>query len=107
MKLKRWGLSIIIAFAATLVISCGEGADAGEQGDVCSLNLGQGCGDDLFCEFSEFSCGLNGALGLCKKKPAACIQLFAPVCGCDGKSYANSCEAAAEGVSVRSSGNCS
>ena len=66
------------------------------------LNNSQ-CGTNLYCVKPLGSCG---AVGTCASRPDVCIALFDPVCGCDGRTYGNSCEAARAGVSVAARGTC-
>ena len=42
-----------------------------------------------------------------KKIDVVCIEIYQPVCGCDGKTYSNFCIAGAEGVLKWKAGECS
>src|SRR5690606_37066848 len=62
---------------------------------------------DEFCDYpSSAQCGAADQTGTCQVKPEVCADIYAPVCGCDDKTYGNECEAHGAGVSVAKSGAC-
>jgi len=73
----------------------------------CGGLQGLQCDEGEFCNFSDAGCGAADELGFCEVIPEACDDVFDPVCGCDGETYSNACEASAAGVSVASEGACS
>ncbi len=65
------------------------------------------CPEGTFCAFPpEADCGRADAPGVCAPRPEACIQIFDPVCGCDGQTHGNACSASSAGVSVDFDGPC-
>lgn len=76
--------------------------------EVSCLYPNDACGSDEFCMIQEGACRQRSATvsGSCTDMPKMCVANFDPVCGCDGETYANSCQAAGAGVNVEHKGEC-
>jgi hypothetical protein len=88
--------------------SAGSSAGTGNAaGITCAGLLGAGCAAGMYCDLPiSSSCGAADQTGVCKVKPDACDAIYAPVCGCDDKTYSSDCVAHRAGISVASIGEC-
>jgi hypothetical protein len=65
------------------------------------------CPAGFYCDYTlEAMCGAADATGTCKVVPEVCYSLYAPVCGCDGTTYANDCVANGAGTGILHAGAC-
>jgi len=72
------------------------------SGDKC--NTDTDCtGENEFCRFTQ---GICQGPGQCYKNDIFCPEIFAPVCACNNKTFANWCYALVAGLSVLHNGEC-
>jgi hypothetical protein len=75
-------------------------------GGVCGGPRSLTCRKTEYCLTPANTCPGSDQLGVCRARPQICPNVVIPVCGCDGKTYANACEAARAGASVAHQGAC-
>jgi hypothetical protein len=77
------------------------GTDIGPSLDTgVTVDAGPACNGNGDCASTSFCAGdgCGASAGHCAVRPVGCATLFNPVCGCDGRTYSNACEAASAGT---------
>jgi hypothetical protein len=95
----RRALGLAGVLAGLAVLPANARARPGGQACLCD----EDCACDEYCATEPGDCG---GKGICLERPEICYDLYFPVCGCDGLTYANECYAAREGVNVAYYGEC-
>jgi len=83
-------------------------AEKPPEGQVCGGIRGLVCPRGQFCDIdTPNACGGADLTGICRIPPRACMQIYDPVCGCDGVTYGNDCERQIAQMQLDHRGECS
>jgi hypothetical protein len=96
--------------AATFVVLFG----VAQPSWAVTANLDEACGGPdkitcnsaLYCQLPVGQCSNADAAGTCVKAPDFCMRVSRPVCGCNGKTYANECDARHAKMAIDTQGAC-
>jgi hypothetical protein len=106
-----------ISISTVLIALIGSAAIADDKSDpqpgaTCGGIGAAKCGAGLYCDYGDGTalapskCGHADQTGTCAKIPQICTDEVKPVCGCDGKTYSNACQAHVKGMTVAIPGKC-
>ena len=102
--LSRCNVAIlIVAFSAAFGSAKATAANLDE---ACGGPTGITCNSALWCHKAAGQCEAADAAGKCEKAPTFCMRVSRPVCGCNGKTYANDCERQRVKVQLDHAGAC-
>lgn len=86
-----------------------ELAACSPKGDACGASASgpAECSDEEYCAYQQGQdCGTGGDTADCQPRPTDCDDVDQPVCGCDGNTYVNPCEAHRAGTGMLGYGRC-
>lgn len=114
MKNTTW----ILVWSAAIFSACGgaevpqDNTEQSQDNNLIGRRRCAGPGDPA-CRPSEYCatavpahCPSKSTPGICAAAPDVCVDIFKPVCGCDGTTYPNACSAARARVAVAAEGAC-
>jgi hypothetical protein len=102
--LSRFTLAMLIIVGGAALGSMGAGA--ANLDEACGGKDAITCNSALWCQKAGGQCSVADAPGKCDKAPSFCMRVSRPVCGCNGKTYANDCERQRVRVQLDHAGAC-
>ena len=109
--IRALGLGLALTALAACSAPAGPGAPSapgatGSAGRLCGGFAGIRCGEAQYCYMTPEQTRIPDMAGVCRPVPEVCTLEYRPVCGVDGHTYGNACDAAGHGVNVARDGAC-
>jgi Kazal-type serine protease inhibitor domain len=99
--------ALFVAAGIALGLALGStGANAANLDEPCGGPNKITCNSALYCQLPAGQCSAADVPGTCAKAPDFCMRVSRPVCGCNGKTYPNECEARKAKVAIDTTGAC-
>jgi Cys-rich repeat protein len=95
--MTAFGVRTLALGAALFMLFAASAPSEAAEPKVCSAD--RDCAGGEFCDTTP-RCFGNDVKGSCRQIPMVCTREYVPVSGCNGKVYANRCEAAADGQPI-------
>jgi hypothetical protein len=77
-----------------------------QPNEMCGGIAAFPCDDGLVCQHPDATCGYADGSGTCAIPPQVCLDVYQPVCDCNGTTYGNRCEAQKVGATIDHEGAC-
>jgi hypothetical protein len=106
MRLHPRGLAAAIFVVMLGLAQSAFGATIANLDEACGGPDKITCNSALYCHLPDGQCSASDAAGTCVKAPDFCMRVSRPVCGCNGKTYMNECEARKARVAIDTTGAC-
>ncbi len=105
---RRGAAAVVVLSSIALgIIAWGlPAANAANLDEACGGPNHITCNSALYCQLPAGQCSAADVPGVCAKAPDFCMRVSRPVCGCNGKTYLNECEARKARVAIDTSGAC-
>ncbi len=95
-----------LCLGLALMVLAGAGSSLWAQGQTCGGIAALQCPQGQACQYPIGQCNVADLAGVCVVVPATCPTQGPPICGCDGKTYANECELMKAGAKPAKRGAC-
>jgi len=121
-KIRHEGICEPVCLPLPCDVFCEFGNKIGPDGcPTCECNPPPGCRSDADCDDDQIcreicplrpcfeadpNCGTCVGVCLPRPDPCLCPRVWNPVCGADGETYGNTCEAGCAGVDIVGRGEC-